>query len=162
MRWRPMIPADLPEVLALAGLLHPGYPESAAVFADRLALAPGFCRMLPGFGYAIAHPWAGTAPPPLDTVLGALPAAPDRLHLHDIALHPAARGRGQAAAVVASLLAGAAAAGLGRAGLLALPGKADYWARLGFRPTAWPPGPALASYGPGALPMECSLSRSAT
>ena len=166
MNWRPMTAADLPEVLALAGLLHPGYPESAAVFADRLALAPGFCRMLPGLGhailgYAIAHPWAGMAPPPLDTVLGRLPAPPEVLHLHDIALHPAARGSGQAAAVVAALLADAAAAGLGRASLLALPGKADYWARLGFRPAAWPPGPALASYGPGALPMERPLSRTA-
>lgn len=156
-----MTAADLPEVLALAGLLHPGYPESPAVFADRRALAPGFCRMLPGLGYAIAHPWAGPPPPSLDTVLGTLPASPECLHLHDIALHPAARGTGQAAAVVAALLADAAAAGLGRASLLALPGKADYWARLGFRPAAWPPGPALASYGPGTLPMERPLSRSA-
>ncbi|RYI95421.1 MAG: GNAT family N-acetyltransferase [Acetobacteraceae bacterium] len=161
MPWRPMTAADLPDVLALADRLHPGYPESPAVFADRLALAPGFCRMLPGLGYAIAHPWAGQAPPPLDTVLGILPAAPDRLHLHDIALHPEARGTGQAAAVVAALLADATALGLGHAGLLALPGKADYWARLGFRPAAWPPGPALASYGPDALPMERALSRSA-
>lgn len=169
-----MTHADLPEVLTLAGLLHPGYPESAAVFADRLALAPGCCRMLPSLGhasldhaslnlaslgYAIAHPWAGTVPPPLDSVLGTLPALPDCLHLHDIALHPAARGSGQAAAVVTALLAAAAAAGLGRASLLALPGKADYWARLGFRPAAWPSGPALDRYGPGALPMERRLSR---
>ncbi|MDN3562782.1 GNAT family N-acetyltransferase [Paeniroseomonas aquatica] len=161
--WRPLTPADLPAVLALAAAMHPGYPESPAVFADRLALAPGFCRVLPGpeapLGYAIAHPWAGPAPPALDTVLGALPPRPDRLHLHDIVLAPAARGTGQARAVVAALLQAAAAAGLAGASLLALPGKAGYWAGLGFAPDPLPPGPALASYGAGALPMARRLSR---
>ncbi|MDB5371818.1 MAG: family N-acetyltransferase [Belnapia sp.] len=163
-----MTRADLPWVLALAGLLHPEHPESAAVFAERLALAPGFCRVLPGgAGYAIAHPWAspedGAAPPPLDSLLGRLPLAPNALHLHDIALHPMARGAGRAAAVVAALLEVAAAQGLREASLIAVAGKAGYWAGLGFRPAGWPPSPALASYGAGALAMVRPLvSRSAS
>lgn len=156
-----MTAADLPDVAALAAAIHPDYPESAAVFADRLALAPAFCRMLPGLGYAIAHPWAGPTPPALNTVLGRLPAAPEALHLHDIALAPAARGTGQARAVVVALLAEAAAQGLGRASLIAVAGKEGYWAGLGFRADPRPPGPALASYGAGALPMARSLNRSA-
>ncbi len=156
-----MTAADLPDVAALAAAIHPDYPESPAVFADRLALAPGFCRMLPGLGYAIAHPWAGPAPPALNTVLGRLPAVPEALHLHDIALAPAARGTGQARAVVAALLAEAAAQGLGRASLIAVAGKEGYWASLGFRPEPQLPGAALASYGAEALPMARPLSRSA-
>lgn len=158
-----MTVADLADVTALAGLLHPEHPESAAVFAERLALAPGFCRMLPGgAGYAIAHPWAGTAPPPLDARLGTLPAGAPMLHLHDIALHPAVRGAGRAGAAVAALLGDAAAQGMRQASLVAVAGKQFYWAGQGFRPAGWPPGPALAGYGAGAVAMVRALvSRSA-
>ena len=162
LHWRPMAPADLPAVVALAGQLHPDHPESPAVFAERLALAPEFCRVLAGAaglaGYAVAHPWAGMAPPALDRLLGGLPARPDALHLHDIALAEAARGAGHAAAMVALLLDQAARRGLRRASLIAVAGKQGYWAGLGFLPRPGPADPALASYGPGACRMARRLA----
>lgn len=153
-----MTPADLPAVLALAAALHPHHPESPAVFAERLALAPEGCWLLgEGRGYAIAHPWAGAAPPPLDTLLGVLPVRPDALHLHDIALDPAMRGAGHAASIVAALLRAAEGRGLRRATLVAVDGKDAYWARQGFRPIAGAEGPALASYGEDAVAMARQL-----
>ncbi|WP_236037783.1 GNAT family N-acetyltransferase [Belnapia arida] len=147
-----MTEADLPRVVALAAAAHPQHPEKPAVFAERLALAPGFCWVLgEGRGYALAHPWAGPVPP-LDSLLGALPAAAEVLHLHDIVLAPEARGAGEAAAMVARLAASGAASGLGRMTLVAVAGKAGYWQRLGFTPLA-----EVAGYGAGASLMARPL-----
>jgi ribosomal protein S18 acetylase RimI-like enzyme len=140
MDWRPMTEADLPGVVALAGAVHPHHPEAPAVFAERLALAPEGCWVLgEGQGYALAHPWTGLAPPPLDTLLGAVPEGP--WHLHDIALAPAARGAGHAARLLARWPA---------ATLVAIAGTGRYWARQGFRRVPCADPAALASYGAGA------------
>jgi len=165
--WRPMQPADLPAVIAIAARVHRDHPERPAVFAERLALAPEGCLALaadggaaaPGLlGYALTHPWAATHPPALDTLLGALPEAPGCWHLHDIALLPAARGRGHAARVLDRILGLAAARGLAQASLVAVAGKAAYWTRHGFRPTD-ADGEGLSSYGPGAVFMRRPLPR---
>jgi GNAT superfamily N-acetyltransferase len=160
--WRAMRRDDLGAVCAIATAVHPDHPERPEVFAERLALAPAGCRVLDGgargpLGYALSHPWRlDLGPPALDSLLGALPAVPDAWYLHDIALLPEARGGGQAAGIVAALLAEAAAAGIGQAMLVAIPGKDRYWARRGFddAPIAGP-GPAarLAAYGAGARLM---------
>lgn len=141
-----MVAADLPGVLALADRLHPHHPESMAVFAERLALAPDGCRVLASggalLGYAVAHPWTGLAPPPLDALLGALPARPGAWHIHDVALLPAARGAGHVAALLA--------APLPRLTLVAVDGTGGYWARHGFADAPCSDAAALASYGEGA------------
>jgi ribosomal protein S18 acetylase RimI-like enzyme len=153
--WRPMTEADLPAVQAMADRLHPHHPESPAVFAERLALAPAGCLVLAAgarlLGYAVTHPWTGTAPPPLDALLGALPAQPGAWHIHDIALDPAARGGGHALAVLRALLT---ASPLRRATLVAIPGTDEYWMRQGFRDVPTDDAAALASYGAGARFME--------
>jgi ribosomal protein S18 acetylase RimI-like enzyme len=153
--WRPMTEADLPAVQAMADRLHPHHPESPAVFAERLALAPAGCLVLAAgarlLGYAVTHPWTGTAPPPLDALLGALPEQPGAWHVHDIALDPAARGGGHALAVLRALLT---ASPLPRATLVAIPGTGNYWTRQGFRDTPPDDAAALASYGAGARFME--------
>ncbi|SDD68641.1 GNAT family N-acetyltransferase [Belnapia rosea] len=144
MDWRPMTAADLPGVLALADRLHPHHPEAPAVFAERLALASGGCWMLgEGEGYAVAHPWDGLAPPPLDSLLGRLRPGP--WHLHDIALLPAARGAGHAARLLARWP---------EATLVAIPGTGAYWQAQGFRDAPCADAVALASYGEGARFMQ--------
>ena len=158
LAWRPMTAADLPAVMALADRLHPHHPESPAVFAERLALAPAGCRVLQGegalLGYAVTHPWTGTAPPPLDSLLGALPPRPGAWHIHDIALDPASRGAGLAGAVLRQVLAGAVQP---RATLVAIPGTGDYWARHGFADAPTGDPAALAAYGEGARFMARAL-----
>ena len=149
--WRPMTEADLPAVQAMADRLHPHHPEAPAVFAERLALAPTGCRVLAGgdvlLGYAVTHPWTGTAPPPLDALLGALPTQPGAWHIHDIALDPAARNGGHAAAVLRALLAASPSP---RATLVAISGTGAYWARQGFHDAPVGDAAALATYGAGA------------
>jgi ribosomal protein S18 acetylase RimI-like enzyme len=139
-----MQPADLPAVAALADRLHPHHPESPAVFADRLTLAPAGCHVLADgpvlLGYAVAHPWTGLAPPPLDSLLGALPEQPGPWHLHDIALLPEARGAGHAAALLGRWP---------RVTLVAIAGTGAYWAAQGFRDASCADPIALASYGAG-------------
>ena len=38
--WRPLQPADLDGVMAVAEVVHPTFPERRETFADKLALAP--------------------------------------------------------------------------------------------------------------------------
>ncbi len=41
-----MLATDLPELLGVADVVHPSYPEDPAVFEERLALFPGGCWVL--------------------------------------------------------------------------------------------------------------------
>lgn len=144
-----MTPADLDRVMAIADLLHPDLPEPRAVFAERLRLYPPGCLMWGQDGYAIAHP-IRSAPPPLARLLGGLPAGPDLLHLHDVALLKTARGAGGVRALLARLAGLAQGAGLGGLSLVAVHGTAPMWRHLGFAPTTVPVPP---DYGPDACFM---------
>jgi len=133
--WRPMTLADIPTVSAIAREVHPGYPERDVVFADRIALAPeGSWLATRGgvpLGYLLSHPWREGAPPPLDTVLGALPDDPDTFYLHDLALLPEAQGTGLAREIVTATIARAAPA-FPSLSLVAVNASVPFWARFGF------------------------------
>jgi GNAT superfamily N-acetyltransferase len=101
-------------------------------------------------GYVISHPWAAGAAPKLDSLLGALPAAPGCWYWHDLALLPVARGRGAAAAAVQRVLGLARGAGLDQVALVAVGESGGFWRRMGFVPAE---GPEVASYGTGAAYM---------
>ena len=156
-----MRPADLAAVEALGNAIHLDHPEDAAVFAERLRLCPDGCHALDGpaglAGYVISHSWHADRPPPLNTLLGALPVAPDTWYIHDLALHASARGSGAAPAIVAHLAAQARAVDLARMELIAVGRSPGFWTRQGFRPAA-SPGGKLASYGSGAAFMVRSLT----
>lgn len=151
--WRPMRGEDLPAVVRLADLIHPGLPEDEAIFAERLRLYPEGSRVLAAagglVGYAVAHPIRYPEPPSLNTLLGALPARSDALYVHDVAIAPEARGRGHAEAVVAALLD--LAAGFPRACLVSVYGTPPFWRRFGFLDASRDVSAArLAAYGPDA------------
>lgn len=152
--WRAMRAGDLPAVEAVAQAIHVDYPEDDAVFAERLRLCPEGCLVLDGpagiVGYLISHPWRLGDPPALDTLLGALPAAPDTWYIHDLALAPAARGSGAAGRVVERAVA--LAAKLGSLSLISVGGSGPFWRRQGFAEAPAPAG-KLGSYGAGAAYM---------
>lgn len=135
-RWRPMTAADLPIVHALAALIHPAYPENAAVFAERLRLYPLGCRVLERDGelaaYVVSHPWLHHAPPALNVLLGELPARPTTYYLHDLALMPEVRGSGASVQVVGALVEQARNEHLPSLSLIAVNGSAAFWQRQGF------------------------------
>ncbi len=146
-----MRPEDLEAVERLGNAIHQDHPEHPDIFAERLALCPEGCFCLGALdGYVISHPWTLGAPPPLDTLLGALPAHPDTWYIHDLALHERARGTGAAPAIVAHLATLAAA--LPTMSLIAVGRSPAFWARQGFTPAPLAPG-KLDSYGPGARYM---------
>lgn len=157
-RWRPMTKADLPAIEAIALQVHPAYPESDAVFLERLALYPQGCHVLVRGrsidGYLLSHPWHRDSPPGLDSLLGALPADPDCLYIHDLALLPGARGHGDAAIIVERLAAVAKRDRLPALALIAVSGTSAFWSRQGFVAQDAPKLAAkLASYDPDARLM---------
>lgn len=133
--WHPMQATHLPAVHALAKRAHPAYPERAEIAAERLTLAPGWCRVLIAegrvVGYLLAHPWRLGAPPRLDTLLGALPPEPDTLYLHDVVIDPLRRGRGEARAGIFALL-NEANKNFPSMSLISIGGVASFWESWGF------------------------------
>ena len=159
--WRPMAPSDLEAVERLGNAIHQDHPEDAEIFAERLRLCPQGCHALDvptGLaGYIISHPWHAGSPPPLNTLLTTLPTPPGTWYIHDLALHPSARGTGAAQAIVARIAALATATGLPRMDLVAVGKSPGFWARHGFHPQPWPPG-KTTSYGSTAQFMVRPLA----
>ncbi|MGL4634760.1 MAG: GNAT family N-acetyltransferase [Beijerinckiaceae bacterium] len=137
LHWRAMTPADLVDVMAIASVVHPDYPEDMAVFAERLALAPIGCRILcqtnEVLGYVLSHPWSFGQLPELNNLLGAIPQKSNTWYLHDLALLPAVRGTGAAGALVKELIYQAKLQGFSYMTLVAVNGSAGFWERNGFR-----------------------------
>ncbi|MCP1259337.1 GNAT family N-acetyltransferase [Acetobacter lambici] len=159
--WRLMAPDDLGHVTALAASVHPDYPEDTDIFAERLRLAPDGCLslLLDGQfgGYLISHPWRGLLSPPLNTLLGSLPAPAERWYIHDLVVAPQGRGRGYAQMAIDRAEQAARMAGLGILTLTSTRHALQFWARQGFTPEAISAEEQaiLASYDPQA----CLLSR---
>jgi GNAT superfamily N-acetyltransferase len=156
--------ADLEAVTRLGNAIHLAHQERPEIFSSRVTLFGDGCwlatlphdRSAP-VGYALAHPYPAERIVPLDTVLTA-PIAGEILYIHDIAVHPAARGQRLGAAFVAQLRHVAQAHHLHALALTALDGLAPYWAGLGFSPVdSQTLQPKLASYGPGACYMMCPI-----
>ncbi len=154
--WRPMTETDLDALIAVAAVVHPGYPESRAVFAERLRLYPAGCRVGEAggavVGYAVMHPGRLGHPPALDSLLGRVPGDSDCLYLHDVALLPAARGSGLGAAVLEYAHRLAVREGFAWLALTSTPEARGYWDAQAFTPCGEQPA-ELASYGGGMTYM---------
>lgn len=165
IRWRPMTDGDLAQVLDIATILHPDYPERIEIFADKLAFDPDGCRVLADgdtvVGYGFAHGWTLGLPPLLDAELGAPPGPTDCLHLHDVAIMPQARGGGRVGLYLEHLEKLASRRRLDWLGLIAIAGKDSYWKAKGFcvmTESGAQLSQRLASYGAG----NCYLVRRLT
>ncbi len=172
LAWQPLAEDDLGTVAAIAARLHPSLPERTIVFAEKLRLFPDGCRRLVWSaamsqdtkpegampegampegamqGYALSHPWTLARPPKLDRLLGALPEPADCLFLHDVAVLPAARGRGAAGALLAHITAVAVTRRLSALALIAAYGSDRLWRRFGFEDV---PAGAMTEEGRASL-----------
>lgn len=160
--WRPMTAADIIAVKSLADVIHPAFPESDSVFANRLTLHPGGCEVLDGDdglkGYVLSHPWLDRSPPPLDTVLAPITMA-TTYYIHDLALLPETRGSGAGTAIVSLLATRARALQLPNMTLVAVNNSVHFWQRQGFTVTDDPVLESkLASYGDQARFMTRDLT----
>nr|WP_314122160.1 GNAT family N-acetyltransferase [uncultured Brevundimonas sp.] len=159
-----MRPDDIEAVVAVARVSFPDHFEDQACFENRLALYPRGCFVLadgaaPAMGYLIAYPWKAEGAPPLNTVIEGLPAAPDLIYLHDLALHPDARGGGVTGGIIERLAEQAAEDGWPAVALVAVNDAVGFWSRHGFvEQPAEAMAAKLASYGSDARYMVRDLS----
>ncbi len=153
-----MTVADLAAVEAIAEAVHVDFPEDAAVVAERLALFPDGCRIAEDdagpLGYCVAHPWRLEQVPPLDTLLGAIPADADCFYIHDVAILPRGRRGGLGSTLCAMLLDVARRHGLRQLALTAVSGSGPFWRRNGFAVVeSTTLADKLRGYGDGAIYM---------
>ena len=159
LQWRAMRPDDITAVVEVARLSFPDHFEDRACFENRLALYPRGCFVLasgegPARGYLIAYPWKAESAPPLNTVIEGLPAEPDLIYLHDLALHPEARGGGVTGVIVERLAQQTTEDGWPAIALVAVNDAAGFWSRHGFvEKPASAMAAKLASYGADARYM---------
>lgn len=159
-----MRPADLPAVLTVQRAAYgDAYQESAGVLGAKLELAPAACWLAERegevLGYVFAHPWRRT-PPPLHAALDAAEDA-ELAFLHDLAVAPAGRGAGLAAALFGEVAAWAGRCGFAELALVALPDACGFWRRHGFSAVADVAQGVPADYGPGATLMRLVLDADA-
>lgn len=126
---RPMQVQDFPAVLQVQQHCYPpSLIESRDALASRHRLSPDTCWVAerPGqlLGYVFAHPWTAGRPPSLNRPLERLPDAVDTLFIHDLALHPDARGHGLGPRLVQTVLGQGRRRGLRQARLVAVQGAA--------------------------------------
>ena len=155
IHWRALTTLDLPSVEAIAGVVHPAFPEDTEVFAERLQLYPDGMRLLElggiPSGYIISHPWTFKSLPALNARLGAIPPDASTYYLHDLALLNKARGTGAAAMIVGEIIDHARAQGFPSLSLVAVNGSHHFWHKHGFRVLKAPElADKLASYEPAA------------
>jgi GNAT superfamily N-acetyltransferase len=159
LQWRLMRPTDIDAVVGVARLSFPDHFEDRACFQNRLALYPRGCFVLAesegaARGYLIAYPWKAESAPPLNTVIEGLPPQPDLIYLHDLALHPEARGGGVTGAIVERLAEQATEDGWPAIALVAVNDAVGFWSRHDFvEQPAEAMAAKLASYGADARYM---------
>jgi len=137
--------------------------ESHQSFLAKLVASPDTCFLALtdgcAAGYLVAVPAEAGCPPPLNSPNCAVPPTANALYLHDLAVRPAARGTGTAAALVEAYFQALGQSQLQLACLTAVNASASFWERHGFRATA-PVGADsahLATYGEGARYMSMQV-----
>ncbi|GGP19086.1 GNAT family N-acetyltransferase [Silvimonas iriomotensis] len=158
---RPATLFDLPAIDLIQRLCYqPVFHEPVETFAARLRLSPGSSWVAEAggqvLGYFFTHPWTGEAPPPLGKTLEHLPQHQDTHFLHDLAVHPHARGRGVAPRLIEAALHWGKQRGLKFTRLVAVAGAAPFWRKWGFKPVA-----AAPAYGDDAALMALSAENQA-
>ncbi len=153
--WRGMAAADLDGVVRVARASFPDHFEDRSIFAERLMLYPRGCFTLATGGivegYLIAYPWIAGSAPRLNSLIDRLPPHPDLIYLHDLALHPGARGLGYTRTIVDRLVEQARADGWPQIALVAVNQATAFWRKMGFAVVEKPT--KLASYGDDAAFM---------
>lgn len=163
--WRKMETADLDGVVRIARLAFPDHFEDRSCFAERLELYPRGCFTLDMAGevagYLIAYPWTTGSAPPLNSLIHALPQDADLIYLHDLALHPEARGHGLTSPMISRLAAQVRDDGWNAIALVAVNRATSFWSRMEFEVVEDPAmAVKLASYGAeAAYMMRSTLAR---
>jgi ribosomal protein S18 acetylase RimI-like enzyme len=154
---RAMRSADLDSVVAIQALCYGGdIRETRASLAAKLQASPATCFIAElaevAVAYVIALPWRAAAPPQLNAQECILPAQPDCLYLHDLAVTPASRKTGAGRALVAAFFEAWKTHAYPFANLVAVQDSGAYWRGYGFDSADLTPElrQKLSSYGDAA------------
>lgn len=143
---RNMREADLPCVMQIQQqCYHEIEPESLQAMQAKLHASPHTCfvaqihqnaqgshRQIAG--YMLVLPWRRHTLPALNASQCELPAQPDCLYLHDLAVMPEFRGYGVGRQLFKAFKAILQHTGFGCATLVAIQNSVSYWRRFGFAP----------------------------
>ncbi len=163
LTWRAMTPDDLDGVVAVAAIGFPDHREDRDCFESRLSVFPQGCFVLADGGavrgYLIAYPWAMDAAPVLNRPIDGLPTDASVLYLHDLALHPDARGGGWSRSAMSAVLDLARKGAWPTVALVAVNDAVGFWQGHGFEVRQTPEmSLKLASYGSDARYMVRSAA----
>ncbi|MBR7748124.1 GNAT family N-acetyltransferase [Undibacterium baiyunense] len=136
---RPMQVEDMDEILLVqAACYSDDIPESVESLRAKLLASPLSCfvaiRHDELIAYLISLPWNSSAPPALNAPTCEIPAHVDCLYLHDLSVHPYARGTGVARALIDCFFSRCAQWQMRRSCLVAVQNSTSYWQRFGFLP----------------------------
>jgi predicted N-acetyltransferase YhbS len=135
-RWRPAGQADLESVQKISDEIHVDLPEQPKIFLEKFNLFPEGCLVLlhegDVVGYSLSHPWRLNSIPTLNQFLSSLPAEPNCLFIHDLAVLPHARGRGAANALIEIVESLARKRAIPNLALVSVYGTYPLWGRFGF------------------------------
>ncbi|WP_410498287.1 GNAT family N-acetyltransferase [Chitinibacter sp. S2-10] len=152
---RPILAADLAAILRIQAACYPAeLLEDAATFQAKIDYAPD-CNWLIEVdgdvqGYLFTHPWRGETPPALNRGDVAWPSDADCFYLHDLAIHPAARGLKLSTMLAGHALRWGEQQGFKLAMLVAVGNAPAFWRKLGFTPCT-KQDKSLAQYGNAVL-----------
>lgn len=136
-KWRATTRADLYVIQEIADEIHIDLPERLDVFAEKFTLFPEGCFVLMQnkrvVGYSFSHPWLLKDAPPLDAFLECLPASPECLFIHDVAVRQQARGYGAAGALIELIASLAEKQGIPCLALVSVYNTYTLWERFGFK-----------------------------
>lgn len=162
---RAMRAEDLAAVLEIQSCCYDAAKlESRESFLAKLEASPATCfiAVVAGVqvGYLVAIPAEEGRPPSLNEPTYVRPRAANALYLHDLAVHPSARGAGAAAALVAAYFHTLRRSQARFGCLTAVNQSSAYWERHGFRSTSVADVKAgcMATYGEGAQYMRVQVS----
>lgn len=159
---RTMQTSDLDAVISLQSTCYaPQFHEPKQAFAAKLNAAPASAWVIDGpsdlWAYLVCLPIDGDELPALHATEWHPPPHPQWLYLHDLAIHPDARGAGLAGVLLSKAHELAFSQGWLAVGLIAVQDSVAFWRKQGFEPAELPSplirAEKLASFGKEATFM---------
>lgn len=134
---RPMTVSDLPSMMTLQTLCFPELePESETSLKAKLVASPSTCFVAEAehqlMGYIITHPWISHLPPELNSAYCDIPSDADCLYIHDLSVHPDARGTGTSTALLNQFFMQCKKHTYKLSALIAVQNSKGFWMKHGY------------------------------
>ncbi len=163
---RSMELTDFDSIMEIQSLCFSGgLPEQRASLLAKFHASPASCFVIVAddnsvVSYLFAVPWVSHQPPALDQLDCNLPSQANCLYLHDLSVHPKARGHQLGDRLVKVAFAKAKEFGFTQCCLVAVQESKQFWARHGFAPVQVNVDLAnkISTYGEGAHFMAVVLA----